>query len=47
MSYDDFMKKIKYIANINITTDDADLKKALEEVIRKEIENACTSYYNE
>ena len=47
MTYDEFIRKIKYISNIKIDTDDVDLKKALTKVIEKEIENACNSYYNE
>ena len=47
MSYEEFIRKIKYISNIKIYTDDADLQKALDKVIEKEIENACNLYYNE
>lgn len=47
MTYNDFIRKIKYILNISIDTDDADLKKALEEVIEKEIKDVCNLYYNE
>ncbi len=47
MSYEEFIRKIKYILNIKINTDDVDLKKALDTVIEKEIENACNLYYNE
>lgn len=47
MTYEDFCRKLKYISSIKINTDDVDLKKALDEVIEKEIENACKLYYNE
>lgn len=47
MSYEEFIRKIKYISNIKIYTDDVDLQKALDKVIKKEIENACNLYYNE
>lgn len=47
MTYDEFMKKINYILNISIDTDDVDLQKTLTKVLEKEIENACDLYYNE
>lgn len=47
MTYDEFIRKIRYILNTTISTDDADLKKALYKVIEKEIKDVCNSYYNE
>lgn len=45
MTYNDFIRKIKYILNIKIDTDDIDLKKALNEVIEKEINKVLSDYY--
>lgn len=45
MTYKEFIRKVRYIQNLDITTDDADLKKSLEKVIKKEINEVCKKYY--
>ena len=45
MTYDEFIRKIKYILNTTISTDDIDLEKALNEVIEKEINKVLSEYY--
>lgn len=45
MNYNEFIRKIKYILNTTISTDDVDLKKALDKVIEKEINKLICDYY--
>jgi len=45
LSYTDFKRKLKYLQNVNINTDDEDLKKALEKLIKREIKLLCNQYY--
>ena len=45
MKYNEFCKKINDILSIKIDTNDDDLKKALNEVIEKEINKVLSDYY--
>lgn len=47
MNYNEFCKKINDILSIKIDTDDIDLKKALNNVIEKEINKVLNDYYYE
>ena len=47
MNYNEVCKKINDILSIKIDTDDIDLKKALNEVIEKEINKVLSDYYCE
>ena len=46
MSYTDFKRKIEYLKNLDISTNDEDLKRELERLIKREIYLLCNQYYN-